>query len=236
MTAMQDFPKNLAYSLKNMSGFSKQTTELTPDNTTVSQNATIRQKLPPNALIDLRTLTMHATGSVTTTAGNAGKGHFPRYTSSLIEQLNVYINGTLVDPIQYYNVVYNTVADLTMGSDQMSKRHLENYDPSYYQFISDATDGTTSNLNNTLIASMSDTSKPLIINNWLGFLGTASTPVLSTGDLNSIELEIRFAPADVLWVGGDGTTTSVAGLGYTLSNIHFTIAKIIFNDPTYYEI
>lgn len=226
MSDFSGFPRNLAYSVKSMSGFSKQTVKLTPDNdTNVGASSTIRVKLPPNCLVDLRTLTMYFEGTITATAG---KAHFPRLSSSLIEQLSIYVNGTMIENIPYYNVLYNTLYDLSCGNDQTSKRFLENIDPSVsYNALLEVQ-------NNTSNATLSDTAKPMMVNNWLGFLGSASTPVISTSDTNTIELEIRFAPATVLWQGG--ATPAVSGANYTISKLRFTISKIVFNDPTYYQL
>ena len=174
------FPRNLAYSVKSMSGFSKQTVKLTPDNdTNVGASSTIRVKLPPGCLVDLRTLTMYFEGTITT---SAGKAHFPRLSSSLIEQLTIYVNGTMIENIPYYNVLYNTLYDLSCGNDQTSKRFLENIDPSV------SYDASLQVVNNTLAATANDTAKPMMVNNWLGFLGSASTPVISTSDTNTVGL------------------------------------------------
>ena len=70
MTEFSGFPRNLAYSVKFLSGFSKTTVKLTPDKyTSVGASETIRVKLPPNSLIDLRTLTMYFDGTSTATTG-----------------------------------------------------------------------------------------------------------------------------------------------------------------------
>ena len=220
------FPRNLAYSVKSLSGFSKQTVKLTPDNTTnISASSTVRVKLPPNCLVDLRTLTMYFEGTVTTTAG---KAHFPRLSSSLIEQLSIYVNGTMIENIPNYNVLYNTLFDLSCGNDQTSKRFLEYIDPSTSYDVS-----TMALVNNNDDVTVNDANEPMMVNNWLGFLSSASTPVISTSDTNTIELEIRFAPASVLW---QGSTAAVTGANYTISKLRFTISKIVFNDPTYYQL
>lgn len=232
MSEFSGFPKNLAYSVKALSGFSKQTVKLTPDrDTNIAAGSTIRVRLPPNCLVDLRTFTAFFEGTATATTG---KAHFPRLSSSLIEQLSVYVNNSLVETIQHYNVLYNTLYDISAGNDQTSKRCLENIDPSATYAITDHATGATTNTNNTLVASGSDTNKPFMINNWLGFLGSASTPVISTADLSSVDVEIRFAPASVLWAGGAGN--GFAGYDYTLDKLRFTISKIVFNDPTYYQL
>jgi hypothetical protein len=219
------FPRNLAYSVKSLSGFSKQTVRLTPDNdTSIKASSTIRVKLPPNCLVDLRTFTMFFEGTATAT----GKVHFPRLSSSVIEQLSVYVNGTMIENIPNYNVLYNTIYDLQCGNDQSTKRHLENIDPS----VDYCVDLQTSNL--TLYANPSDTNKKMVVNNWLGFIGSASTPVISTSDTNTVEVEIRFAPASILWQAG--TTGAVTNADYTINKLRFTISKIVFNDPTYYQL
>ena len=228
------YPRNLSYSVKSLSSFSKQTVRLTPDNdTNIAAGSTIKVKLPPNCLVDLRTFTAFFEGSISTTGG---KAHFPRLSSSLIEQLSIYVNGTMIENIPNYNVLYNTLFDLQCGSDQTAKRNLENIDPSVDYDIISVTSGASTNTNNTLIATANDTAKALMVNNWLGFLGSASTPVISTSDTSTVEVEIRFAPSTVLWCGGDGTTTVCTGANYTISKLRFTISKIVFNDPTYYQL
>ena len=61
------FPKNLAYSLKQLSNFTKQTVKIMPDRTTPSFGDITRFKLPASALIDFRTISIY--GNVTTTGG-----------------------------------------------------------------------------------------------------------------------------------------------------------------------
>ena len=59
MNEFSGFPRNLAYSVKSLSAFSKTMVKLTPDKLdNVSAGETIRVKLPPNSLIDLRTFSM----------------------------------------------------------------------------------------------------------------------------------------------------------------------------------
>jgi len=125
------FPKNLAYNIKTLSGFSKSTVVLTPDKyATVNQGDTIKVNLPANTIVDLRTLSVHFKGTCESTAGQS-KLHFPRLSSSLIKTLAVYINGTLIERIDNYNTLYNKLYDLDGGGvDQTAKRFLENADPS----------------------------------------------------------------------------------------------------------
>jgi hypothetical protein len=106
------FPKNLAYNIKTLSGFSKTTVKLTPDkgSTRINHGDTIKVKLPSNTIVDLRTFSMFAKGSCV--KGSGSNVHFPRLSSSLIKTLAVYINGTLIERIDNYNTLYNKLYDL----------------------------------------------------------------------------------------------------------------------------
>jgi hypothetical protein len=182
------FPKNLAYSIKSLNGFSKQTIKLLPDRwNTVNSGDTIRVKLPVNSLVQLNTFSMFFEG---TCGGN--QQHFPRLSSSLIEQLSIYVNGTLVETINKYNALYNTIFDLQgAGIDQGSKRFLENMDPSV-QYTAIDTNGYITGKTNTLTTTTKDTKKVMMINNWLGFLGSANggIAVIDTADLGDVYVEI----------------------------------------------
>ena len=234
------FPKNLAYNIKTLSGFSKTTVKLTPDRPgTISHGSTIKVKLPSNAIVDLRSFTMFMKGTASADALSA-KMHFPRLSSSLIKTLAVYVNGTLIERIDNYNILYNKLYDLDGGgSDQTAKRFLENSDPSIsFSMNADHTAGTP-----TITAkadSASDADKNMMVNNWLGFLSTCSCPCPDTNDLNNVEVEITFADEKVLFAGANAASVSaapvVAGAKYDLDDVHFTISKIVFNDPLYYNL
>ena len=235
------FPKNLAYAVKTLNSFSKSTVKLLPDNRTdtVTSGNIIRVRLPQNSLIDLRTFTMYYQGIVTAT-GSAGKGHYPRLSSSIIDTLTIYVNGTQIENIQNYNLLYNTLYDLDGGGiDQQAKRCLENVDPSVYYLITD--DATTSAQPQVTALAATDNSttyRKFVINNWCGFLSTCSTPCIDTNDLNEVIVEIRLATSDVCFLScdaGAGAATSGTASSFTLKNVGFSISKIVFNDPMYYN-
>jgi len=240
-----EFPKNLAYNIRMLSGFSKSTVVLTGDKSaTVNAGDTIKVKLPSNTIVDLRTFSMHFKGTCEA-AGTSSKVHFPRLSSSLIKTLAVYINGTLIERIDNYNTLYNKLYDLDGGGvDQTAKRFLENSDPSvgYKIGASSADKSAGARINKCLVATASDTKQKFMVNNWLGFLSTSSCPCPDTNDLNNVEVEITFDNEKVLWgsgasgAGGVGVDIVSAGATYKLEDVKFTISKIIFNDPLYYNL
>lgn len=230
------FPKNLAYNIKTLSGFSKTCVKITPDKTTVNANDTFKVKLPTNTIVDLRTLTWYAKGNCV--SGTGDNLHFPRLgLSSLIKTLAVYVNGTLIERIDNYNILYNKLFDLEGGIDQVAKRHLEIADPSVrYSTTADHTAATPQIC--TLPATGDDTNRKMAVSSWIGFLSNNSCPCPDTNDLGNIELEITLANEQVLFAGANATastdTTRVSPT-YNLADIYFTVSKIVFNDPLYYN-
>ena len=238
------FPKNLAYAVKTLSGFSKSTVKLLPDNrtSTVQSGDVVRIRLPQNSLIDLRTFTMYYDGS---TESDGTKAHFPRLSSSVIETLTIFVNGTQIENIQNYHLLYNTLYDLDGGGiDQQAKRHLENIDPSvWYTPTADA--ATTGTVQNTLlpgttnaVSTAGTNDRKFIINSWLGFLSTCSCPCIDTNDLNEVIIELRIASPDICFLVGTAETADVtagSATAFLLKKIGFTIIKIVFNDPMYYN-
>ena len=243
------FPRNLAYNVKSLNSFSKTVVKLTPTpNGPVEAGSTFKVRLPPNTLIDLRTLSLFYEGTCTSTGGD-GWLRFPRLSSSIIDTLNIYVNGTLIENIQAYGDLYNALYDISAAGDQTAKRYLENSDPSIYvdntvnATYNDATCGKV--LKATAFGAGTGglaahaTKQVFCINNWLGFIGSSSTSVIDTNDTGVIEIEIRLKPATILWTtsaDAAGAAPTVAGPNYKIDNISFNVNKIVFNDPLYYNL
>lgn len=244
------FPKNLAYSLKQLSNFTKQTVKIMPDRTNPNFGEVSRFKLPASALIDFRTISIYA--DVTTTGGGSSTTayvcHLPRNTSSLIQQITITCNGVQLCNINDYNLLYNTLVDIE-GADlsQTSKRLLEVSDPSVHYTqgtvaaggagintctAQDSTSTNTGAANNVI------TSQPIVINNFLGILGSLSTPVLDLNDTGDIYVEIRWSPSAVLWgTANSGSVVYTTGAATAaFANLRMTAAKINFESSEYYEL
>ena len=88
MDLVSGFPKNLAYTLKQLSNFTKQTVKVLPDRVNaVNLGEVSRFKLPPSAMIDFRTIAIYADVSLYNAYGDAAANyvyHLPRNTASLI--------------------------------------------------------------------------------------------------------------------------------------------------------
>lgn len=231
------FPKNLQYKISQLMGHSKTCVKLTPDRTSVRHGESFRVKLPSNSIIDLRTLCLYAKGTCEVSSGD--EVHFPRNSSSLIKTLSVFVNGTLIERIDNYNVLYNKLYDLDGGGiDQNAKRYLEISDPSVvYSVATDHTNATPVIL--TSSAASITANRKLCVNNFLGFISSASCPCPDTNDTGVIEIEIELANENILWASAHATAGSApapVGAKWKLDDVHWTINKIVFNDALYYNL
>jgi hypothetical protein len=237
------FPKALGYAFSKLEGFSKSVDIVYPDRRNdVKSNSTVRVGLAPNSLIDLRSFTMHYTfqptsGGAKLTPISGGTPAFtefnnrfhPRNSSSVINATSLYFNNNLVDQVDDYGLLYNTLWDLSVGSDQNNKRFLENVQP---LVIDGVTTGNSDRINNP--------PREFIISNWINFLGTSSAEYLDTNDTGTVELAIRLSPPQMLCTSLNpvsGTLTIPADpVEYELDNIYFTYNRIHMEDPLYFDI
>ena len=245
MDLVSGFPKNLAYTLKQLQNFTKQTVKIIPDRANdVNLGDVSRFKLPASAMIDFRTISIFA--DVTLYKGAMGDGatyslHLPRNTASLIQQITITCNGVQLCNINDYNLLYNTLYDLE-GADysQTSKRFLENADPSVFFYRKDTNDGNSSiGAANALgnDANNFELKRPIVINNFLGFIGSLSTPVIDTNDTGDIYIEIRWADPKVLWATGNTQAQNFNVLGTNkFENLRMTCSKINFESSEYYDL
>ncbi len=96
-------PQGMLYRVESIMGVSKQTLKFVPlsGQTTATNGQKIIVSLPPNSLVDLSTFEMNFTGATqhrgnhaaTNVANYVQKAYFPRNTASLIENLELRVNG-----------------------------------------------------------------------------------------------------------------------------------------------
>ena len=241
------FPKNLSYNLKELGGgFNKQKVKILGDLQTTSAGGVVRFKLPSGTIIDLRSLVLYMTGSTAGTGSTTAYIHFPRYSSSLIQRITITANNTTLCSINEYGLLYNSLMDME-GADisQYSKRIGELYDPTirWSQTTSTGTTITNENAIAGTIAhsvtgtTINDTNVNMCINNWLGFLGSCSTPCIDTANFSDIFIEFTFYPSYVL--NHSTITTSqpvISNANYTLTNIFITLDLITFSNAIYYDL
>ena len=257
-------PQGMLYRVKQIMGVSKQTLKIVPlsGQTTATNGQKIIVSLPPNSLVDLSTFEMNFVGATQHRGNNAAtncanivqKAYFPRNTASLIENLEIKINGQSRQNINQYGYIYNILHDFTCGHDAVAKNRIGcNSDPS---LKSTYRDGQVTRYAGFPLGNTSDALNGHLdqdnytIRQWLGILGgNASTSIIDTSLYGDITIEITLAPSDVLMLspttpalisyasatnnetgiattaGTTAASTPSQGTGYTLSNIGFQIVR-----------
>jgi hypothetical protein len=215
-------PTGMLYRVKSLAGISKQTLKLVPlsGQTQVSSGGKIIVALPATSLVDLSTFELNFKGYTqhdgngstwATTAGTAtnisnfvNKRYFPRNIASLIENLEIKINGQSRQNINQYGYIYNILSDYMSGHDATAKKRIgQNSDPSnkttynngqLQRYAGFPVGCTTQGVDNSFLDQDSYT-----IRQWLGILGgNASTSIIDTSLYGDITIEITLAPAGVL--------------------------------------
>ena len=213
MSVPPAIPSGMLYRVKQIMGVSKQTLKLVPlsGQTTVINGQKIIVSLPPNSLVDLSTFEMDFVGATqhcgnntaTNVANYVQKAYFPRNTASLIENLEIKINGQSRQNINQYGYIYNILHDFTCGHDAVAKNKIGcNADPSSKAIWRD---GQVARYAGFPLGCTSDTSQGHLdrdnytIRQWLGILGgNASTSIIDTSLYGDITIEITLASSDVL--------------------------------------
>lgn len=237
---MSDFPKALSYNLKRVSGWSKQKIKILPDNQTVKAGNTFRFRIVGNGLIDTRSIAIFAKASCESTSGNNVGLRLPRYgLNSLIKQLTVGVNSTPLCSIDNYNYLYNMLHDVE-GADisQYAKRNTagEIYDPTILVSSTDNSDASITVVNAVVNSTSHATNQWVCANNFLGWLGSLSTPIIDLSTIGDLIISVNLDNANVLWHTDASEAYSISGASYKLEEIFMTVDRCSFQSPFYYEL
>ena len=229
-------PQGLLYRYKKISNISRQTMRWAPNNGQgdVWAGQVVNVTLPPNALIDLSTLTMdfngytqhNGTNGVLGPAGYCQTRFFPRNTQSLIDSLNVKINGQTRQLINNYGLIFNILSDFTSGADAIVKNRVgQNADPSnkYYSDLSGSRRRCGYPIGRIAEKRSANDFDRYTIRNWLGFL-QGSTSIIDTQMFGDIQLEITMAQAGVLMLGAATEALDLAAVTAANSDSGVAIA------------
>ena len=234
-----ELPTRMQYRFREINKILKQTVYLVPNNGQADVNAgdTIIVELPQNSVVDFSTFVMDYTGA-TTNAGKTSAGavgfvrtrFFPRNTASIIEQLDVEINGQTRFTLNNYGLIYNTLFDLTAAQDSLNRRKVgENADPSSnYDVAAGVVSerrGYSIGLSTTDGASDKEN---YIIRSWLGLLNP-STSILDTNILGSVVIKIRLAPPSCLILGAV-CDTAITAVSLANSETNLAVTAVASTD------
>jgi len=234
-------PPNLNEVYRAMSGYRKQLLRFYPDRSgAINSQDTLRWTLPKEIML-MDSLMHHFefTSTVKASGTTLSQGtYFPRNSASIIDTITVFINGQVYENIPSYNHLFNILYDNTNGANFYNNgiRTLECSDPSIKYSTAASTGVITATCQGaqtgTTSAATCDTKRPLHIRNWCGFLATCNRVL----DLTNVEvvIEIRYAPATIMFQGIDATgTVTAATPNYSIDNYYMTVQKITFDDDYY---
>lgn len=233
MEQISGFPKNLAYNLKRLQGsIVKQKISISGDKSLYNANERAMFNFPIGRMIDNRSICLTAKCS-TSSNGN----YFPRGgLNSLIENLQITVNSRVIQSTQYYNYIWNCVADISgyFSPEQAGKRLYENFDPSITH-TNPQGEGTIITTNACIAYSLTS-SYYFTVNNWLGFF-SSSASTWDTNNLGQVQLILTFAPDAVLWLAATNTpgTGSTAG-SYKVEDLALSMDTITLTESLYYDL
>ena len=244
---LPSLPSRMEFRVKRIANIIKQTVRLIPNisaSTVITQNQQVRVDLPVGC-VDLSTFLMSFNAWTTPNGAHIGGAtgyqqvrYLPRNTASLIENLEVQINGTSRVNIPNYNYVYNILHDYSQSGDGLSRRNIgENSDPSckyYTQSVNIATTATPNtlcakkgypvgltaataasalavpyqNAPANISASLNDFDA-YSVRSWLSFFD-GSTKIIDTSIFGQITVIITFTKSAATMLGTDNTVPIVA--------------------------
>ena len=220
---MADYiPKSLSMASASVQDFVRNRFSLEPQGSASAvANQQISFVLPESALIDTKSLRLFM--DVTTNSATEGSttvyGRLPADLASLVEKLEVYVQGTMVSDS---SSEYNTVARILKIAEGSRPR-----DESVDRCLS----------HGAIIEADAVENETLVLQEWNGFLGENSARFLPTDILGSIVIKLTLAgnhvlvPKEASVALGDNLTADgkVAStrLNYTVSNIRMTFDSII---------
>ena len=228
-----NYPREFFYNLSKLQGsMSKQIIKVSADRTTgISPSNIVNIRLPIGALINLDSLNVYFKVDIL-----AEKTLPARYANTFIKRLSIQMNNVSVQIIQDYNFIYNLYNDLNnksatkgIGGDWVDNSIL------WSQAIPTTTsDSAIVGANAFANGNAIQTGLQFCINNFIGFLGSASTKVLPTDRCGECVISIEFAPtADVL--GAYEGVTASASASYSVKDVYLSCEALSFSDDTYYN-
>ncbi len=232
MEQIPNFPRNLSYNLKRLSGaIIRQKIILNCDKSTVNPNDRVVFNFPIGRMIDTRTIVMSGKCISGTT------NYFPRGgLNSLIENLQISANSKIIQSTQAYNYIWNILADASgyFSQEQSTKRIYENFDPSIAHTNVDGTGAPALTLKTR--ATTGTETYFFCVNNWLGFL-SSSASTWDTNNLGQVQLTITFADSTVQWKGATAAAaTEVATSPYKIEELVLSMDTVTFTNSLYNDL
>ncbi len=229
-------PRQFFYNLSKLNGsLSKNVLKVSADRPDGNQAGNIVNfRLPIGALLNLESLAIwwKATMSGTNPA------HPARYSSSFIKRMSISINNVVVQTIEDYALLYSLMAD--HNNKDRTKSIGGDFDDNSVIFTEANPTGsaqTAITATNALLASTTNQSDvQMKVNNFLGFLGSTTTPVIPTDRMGEVVISCTLSqPYECLGGSAEASSVTYANNSFTLDNMYLTCETLSFSDDSYYN-
>jgi len=227
-------PREFFYNLSKLQGaMSKNVIKVSADRPDGNNPGNIVNfRLPIGSLLHLQSLSLFWTAKMTGT----NPAHPTRYSSSFIKRLSISMNNVVVQQIEDYALLYNLLADHT--NKDRTKSIGGDFDDNSIIWT-EATPTSTAPVaitgQNALLAATTNQTVKMKVNNFLGFLGSASTSILPTDKVGEVVISITLAqPYEVLGGSAEAAATSYTDNKFELDNMYLTCEALSFSDDSYY--
>jgi hypothetical protein len=182
----------------------------------------------PNTIVDLHTFKFYFTG--TTTHYNRSinddyiKRFFPRLSASVIDELEISINGETKQYIREYGYLYNIINDIINEKDDIQG---SSFDTTIEHRINN--DGNIIKSCKIQAGNNLYQTDTFFINKWLGFLNEGNQYLDCTN--KNVMIKIKLAPANILYNGINTIEVPYVEQerypqNYTISNVYATIDAV----------
>ena len=229
-------PSNFVSKMSKLENYSKAPIRIVPQSQgIVKPNQIIKFTFPSGVVLDMKTFCIHfdfvtkLNNANTTDAKLVG---MPRFTSSLIDTLEVWVNGRPAQNTPYYNRIYHIFQNFKHNYNSQVKRMTDNCDPSVYSTL--GANGAIANFTTkygTGAAATNNFNGRYTISDFVGFLDCKPN-ILDLNLIGSLELVLKMAPPTVLFGAGLVGADSV---DYEVNNVVAYADQIYFKDELYYN-
>jgi hypothetical protein len=225
------FPQEMKY-LLSQNNVARNTFKIEPRGSTVAKAGSIVTcVLPTNTLVDLDTFSFWFDVGVINSTDPTLYARLPNKIASLIERVDVSIGGKSVSSFNGYNVLTHIKEAL------LSRTEVQSNSVNNHERIVTHTNDYGENLTNVTAESYGGNNSPTwCINKWYGFLGECAPRVLDTSLLPEVQIRLTLAPSSVCIVADDYLLNNAVVNHvplYEISNMHFTVDTLSFNDGSY---
>jgi hypothetical protein len=239
--SFSELPTNFVNKMNIMQNYNKSPVRILPTSgsSPVRENGYIKLALPAGSVLDLRTLSINFYCKTYVNADPSPNNKLvglPKWTNSLISDLDIWINGRCVQKLSNYGFIYSLLQDYKSNYTAKCKQVGVNADPSVYTSMNN--EGVITKYN-TYVQTGDETANRFAgnycWNDFIGFLACEPS-IINTDLMGTVEIHIRLAPSSVLFAQGLTVNAGVItdSVGFEISNVVAYIDKIDFKDDRYY--